>query len=387
MTELRSLEIIPGRFFFDVWEEKPTMDLDGHFFCLDEVYTERALYFPFANDFGPPSIGQTYVFSSTVDQKLEHVTDAIHFYHMESDGKMFTNAFFLVGAYCILRLKWSSERTWKLLSNFERLLEHYVDASPTSYDYGLPMLSCFRGLEKALKLNWINLDEFNHEEYAFYEQVENGDFNWIIPGRLLSFASPTQEYTDDGMVVTHPPTHYIPYFKEHGISAIVRLNKVEYDAEDFTRQGFDHFEMYFIDGTTPPWSIVEQFLRVMETQKGVAVHCKQGLGRTGTLNACYILKHYDFTADEVIAFLRIQRPGSVVGPQQHFLHKAEPRLKALRESNGPQTPPPRRSNRASANKRKSPDGDLDEQPSLMSPSLIPLKITVSATQKRQKKDS
>jgi len=45
--------------------------------------------------------------------------------------------------------------------------------------------------------------------------------------------------------------------------------------------GFDHFEMYFIDGTTPPWNIVEQFLRVMETQKAVAVHCKQGLGRTG----------------------------------------------------------------------------------------------------------
>jgi len=79
-----------------------------------------------------------------------------------------------------------------------------------------------------------------------------------------------------------------------------------------------------------------------------------------TLNACYILKHYDFTADEAIAFLRIQRPGSVVGPQQHFLHKAEPRLKAMRASVGQHTPPPRRSNRNSATKRKSPDGDLDD---------------------------
>lgn len=170
---------------------------------------------------------------------------------MQSDSKMFTNALFLVGAYCVriesspnsqtplpliafwrliliiffqvLRLKWDADRTWRLLKQYEgtfipfnfalafsdwfisEFLEHYVDASPSVYDYGLPMHSCFKGLEKAQKLNWINLEEFNHEEYAYYEQVEHGDWNWIIPGRLLSFASPTQEYTDDGMVVTHPP--------------------------------------------------------------------------------------------------------------------------------------------------------------------------------------
>jgi protein-tyrosine phosphatase len=46
--------------------------------------------------------------------------------------------------------------------------------------------------------------------------------------------------------------------------------------------------MYFIDGTTPPWAIVEQFLKVMESQKGVAVHCKQGLGRTGYAYLFYL---------------------------------------------------------------------------------------------------
>lgn len=114
--------------------------------------------------------------------------------------------------------------------------------------------------------------------------------------------------------------HYISYFKENNVTAVVRLNRVEYEAEEFVSNGISHHEMYFIDGTTPPWSIVESFIRVMETNAVVAVHCKQGLGRTGTLNACYIMKHYDWTADEAIAFIRIQRPGSVVGPQQQFLH-------------------------------------------------------------------
>lgn len=54
-----------------------------------------------------------------------------------------------------------------------------------------------------------------------------------------------------------------------------------------------------------------------------AVHCKAGLGRTGSLVACYMMKHYKFTAAEAIAWLRICRPGSVLGPQQHWLEEQQ----------------------------------------------------------------
>jgi len=46
-----------------------------------------------------------------------------------------------------------------------------------------------------------------------------------------------------------------------------------------------------------------------------------GLGRTGTLIDCYLMKHYKFTAPEAIAWTRIARPGSVIGPQQHYLEE------------------------------------------------------------------
>ena len=38
------------------------------------------------------------------------------------------------------------------------------------------------------------------------------------------------------------------------------------------------------------------------------MHCKAGLGRTGTLIACYALKHYYFPAAALIGWVRIARP-------------------------------------------------------------------------------
>lgn len=52
-----------------------------------------------------------------------------------------------------------------------------------------------------------------------------------------------------------------------------------------------------------------------------------GLGRTGSLIGAYIMKHYQFTALEAIAWLRLCRPGSVIGHQQQWME--EYTLKAI----------------------------------------------------------
>lgn len=73
-----------------------------------------------------------------------------------------------------------------------------------------------------------------------------------------------------------------------------------------------------------------KFIEETEKEQGaIAVHCKAGLGRTGTLISCYAMKHYKIPARAMIGWIRICRPGSVLGPQQHFLCAKEAALHKL----------------------------------------------------------
>ncbi len=99
------------------------------------------------------------------------------------------------------------------------------------------------------------------------------------------------------------------------------MNDKIYDRTIFTNNGIKHFDLFFEDGGVPSETIIKRFLDILETEEGaVAIHCKAGLGRTGTCIALYLMKHYHFSAQESIGWLRVCRPGSVIGIQQHFLH-------------------------------------------------------------------
>lgn len=90
---------------------------------------------------------------------------------------------------------------------------------------------------------------------------------------------------------------------------------------------YRHVDLYYEDGANPTENILQSFLQLCEQEKGaIAVHCKAGLGRTGTNIAAYMIKHYQYTAKESIAWCRLCRPGSIVGPQQQYLTAIEAKL-------------------------------------------------------------
>ena len=48
-----------------------------------------------------------------------------------------------------------------------------------------------------------------------------------------------------------------------------------YDAKKFLDAGFEHKDLFFIDGSTPNDTIIKRFLTICENAKGaIAIHCK-----------------------------------------------------------------------------------------------------------------
>ena len=196
-----------------------------------------------------------------------------------------------------------------------------------------------------------------------------GDFNWISP-QFLAFASPQSQPTTPIPItspayaalpscipeiadckISQPFKNVLTHFVSRAVGLVVRLNSELYCPTYFTALGINHIDMIFEDGTCPPLLLVRKFIKLaddtIKRNKGIAVHCKAGLGRTGCLIGAYLIYRHGFTANEVIAFMRFMRPGMVVGPQQHWLYLnqgqfrewyLEERWKAKLEASRPITP-------------------------------------------------
>ena len=111
--------------------------------------------------------------------------------------------------------------------------------------------------------------------YVALQKVQNGDLNWILPGKFLAFCGPHNESKSRNGYTLHAPEAYFDYFRSHNVRAVVRLNKKLYDAQKFRDAGFEHYDMYFMDGSCPSNEIMHDFIRLAEnTDGGIAVHCK-----------------------------------------------------------------------------------------------------------------
>jgi len=49
------------------------------------------------------------------------------------------------------------------------------------------------------------------------------------------------------------------------------------------------------------------------------VHCAAGIGRTGTILACYLIKYQKYSAIDAIKKVRKERPGSIQSERQEFV--------------------------------------------------------------------
>lgn len=104
-----------------------------------------------------------------------------------------------------------------------------------------------------------------------------------------------------------------------GVTLLVNLHERPHSPELLARYGLSEVHLPVPDFTPPSPEQLERGVATIEqavaSERKVAVHCGSGLGRTGTLLACYLVKG-GRTPSEAIAQVRAVRPGSVETPAQ-----------------------------------------------------------------------
>ncbi|KAJ3640191.1 hypothetical protein Zmor_003506 [Zophobas morio] len=330
---VNAAEFVPGRLYFVTINtyETPESTSCVHYFTMDEEHRYNSFY----NDFGPLNLEVLYGYCRKLDESLAdaalHSKKIVHYTGTNDQNRV--NAAFLIGAYAVINLNFNPEEAYEVLNKGSK--KDYIEFRDASIGqpYTLSLLDCLKAVKKALDHGFFDFNNFDSYEYRHYERVENGDSNWIVPEKFIAFCGPQDESAISSLFYPiNTPEMYFPYFRYYNVTTIIRLNKKAYDSNRFVQEGFDHKDLFFIDGGIPDDRILNKFISICENASGaIAVHCKAGLGRTGTLIACYIMKHYKFTAQEAIGWIRICRPGSIIAHQQTWLLQKQKQLWAAGE--------------------------------------------------------
>ena len=135
------------------------------------------------------------------------------------------------------------------------------------------------------------------------------NFSWLIKGELSGHGAPMSEQD-------------LLWLKEQGISALVRMAETEQArviSFRIQRLGLEDCHEPVPDFTAPKQVQISKMVSFIKKNIGdgkrVGVSCTQGLGRTGTILACYLVSKGS-SSESAINEVRAKRPGSIETPEQ-----------------------------------------------------------------------
>ncbi len=147
------------------------------------------------------------------------------------------------------------------------------------------------------------------------------NFSWLEPDKVAGSARPETEGE-------------LAALKRAGIEAIVSLSGTPLIPEIVKKVGFEYLHSHISSemGYAAIVMQLEQIISFIEEEnrrsKPVLVHCGEGMGRTGTVLAAYLV-HKGRNADEAIKEVRTRRPGSIQSlEQENAVRQYEKRLRA-----------------------------------------------------------
>ena len=330
--QILSTQKLPTPLYFFVAPENytPPSSSTTLFLCTDESLK----YTSFFADFGPLDLGLTYTFCKSLENLMAEAekTNKSVVYYCKNDeaGHHRSNSAVLLCAYLVFVCNFSAEIAYESFFGISQPFTPFRDAAFATNSWPLFVMDCCMAFARAVQQGHFDYKTFDLNKYVTLQQLHNGDCSWVIEGKLLAFSGPLSKRRELASgKFTMIPEDYVPLFKQLGVLCVVRFNNKCYDRTIFERNGIRHVDLFYEDGGNPTEEILQAFLRLCETQPGaIAVHCKAGLGRTGTNICAYMVKHLGYSVRESIAWHRICRPGAIVGPQQQFLCSIEDKLKS-----------------------------------------------------------
>ena len=133
------------------------------------------------------------------------------------------------------------------------------------------------------------------------------NFSWLIEGHLAGSGIPTS-FDEFGWLL------------DQGIQSIVTMT--EQPLPDEWVQDIGYLHVPTPDLTAPDMdridSAVDFIHEQIKSDQAVMVHCAAGMGRAGTILACYFVKYEKFSAGDAIKKIRDQRPGSIQSKVQEL---------------------------------------------------------------------
>lgn len=163
--------------------------------------------------------------------------------------------------------------------------------------------SAFR--QKLFAAPWYVLQEFALTEEEKQALVVP-NFSWLIEKRLAGASYP---YSEDAIAL----------LRELGVQALLSLAEEPLSEALLAKYQLEVAHLPLGDFSAPMLAQIEQAISIIESffARGlaIAVHCGAGLGRTGTILACYLVSQGE-TARDAIAQVRQKRPGSIETPEQ-----------------------------------------------------------------------
>ena len=126
------------------------------------------------------------------------------------------------------------------------------------------------------------------------------NFSWLIEDKLAGSAIPTSK--DE-----------VKWLQEEGVKSIVTIREEPLD-DDWTSD-VNYLHVLSDDMGVPTFDDLKNSVDFIhdriENNEPVLVHCLAGLGRTGTILACYLIKYQKMSAEDAIQHVRKKRHGSI----------------------------------------------------------------------------